>query len=124
MRADDDLISETDALIRRHHRSFVARPVSPPPPPEPAPPAEDETIPLLTEVVPGSAIPPQDPAILLAPLQGELEKAFSAWLGAALPTALADAAPQIFAALTAGAHQTLLPQLLETLKNGITRQKL
>lgn len=121
MRADDDLISEADALIRRY-RSFVARPASPPPP-EPAS-HDDEAIPLLTEVVPATAIAPLDADAWLAPLQGKLETALSAWLDDALPAALADAAPQIFAALEAGARQTLLPQLLATLKNGITRQKL
>lgn len=123
MRTDDDLISEADALIRRY-RSFVARPAPPPPPPEPAP-HDDDAIPLLTEVVPEPAtVPLQDPAAWLAPLQGELETALSAWLDEALPAALADAAPQIFATLEAGVRQTLLPHLLESLKNGITRQKL
>lgn len=122
MRADDDLIDKADALIRRY-RSFVARPASPPPVPEPAQ-NDDETIPLLTEVVPPTAVLPPDPAALLTSLQGELETTLSAWLDEALPAALADAAPQILAALEAGARQTLLPHLLETLKDGITRQKL
>lgn len=123
MRSDDDLIDKADALIRRY-RSFVARPASPPPAREPAVSDEDEAVPLLTEVVPPAALPSRDPAALLAFLQGELETSLSAWLDEALPEALADAAPQIFAALEAGARQTLLPHLLETLKNGITRQKL
>ncbi|WP_131111949.1 hypothetical protein [Sulfuricystis thermophila] len=125
MRADDDLITQADALMRRY-RSFVARPVSPPPA-EPAPVSAAETaetIPLLTEVVSDTATGPLDPDALLAPLQGELETALAAWLDQALPTALAAATPQLLAALEADARQTLLPNLLETLKHGITRQKL
>lgn len=119
MGTDDDLITQADALMRRY-RSFVARPASPPA--EPAP--HDEAIPLLTEVVSATDARPFDPAALLAPLQGELEATLSAWLDDALPAALAEAAPQIIATLKAEAHLTLLPHLLASLKNGITRQKL
>ncbi|WP_126446809.1 hypothetical protein [Sulfuricystis multivorans] len=120
MRADDDLIGKADALMHRY-RSYVARPPSPPPA-EPTP-EEDETLPLLTEVVSDAASKVLD-ASWLGSVQGELEAALSAWLEAALPTALAAATPQLFAALEADARQTLLPNLLETLKHGITRQKL
>jgi len=120
MRADDDLMQQADALMRRH-RSFIARPPSPPPAATQA--AQEETLPVLTEIVAAASVPPH-PAAMLAPLQGEIEQALSSWLAAALPAALSDLSPQLCNALQTAAQQTLLPQLFETLKNGISRQKL
>lgn len=121
MRADDDLIEKTDALIRRH-RSFIARPA--PPPPAQTASATEETIPVLTEVVTNADEPLENPAARLAALQSELEAAFSRWLNDALPAALNDGTPQLCALLSAAAEKTLLPQLLETLTHGTSREKL
>ncbi len=121
MRANDDLIEKTDALIRRH-RSFIARPA--PPPSAQSASAPEETIPVLTEVVSNADEHLEDPLARLAALQGELQAAFTAWLDEALPAALNDISPQLCDLLADGARKTLLPQLLETLKHGNSREKL
>lgn len=109
--ADDDVLLQADALMRRH-RSFVAQ----------APQsgddstlqnfADDSDIPLLTEIV---AVPdtPTVPTIngVLDDLHMEIEKTLSDWLTDALPSAVANASQHILTELDAKARLTLLPQV-------------
>jgi len=112
-----DVIDQADALMRRH-RSFIAQSA------EPVvkaaePPTEDLTdIPVLTEKV-GAGETVALPAQLHAALAAELDR----WLLTTLPVAVAQASEAMRADLLLKARQTLLPNLLETLKNG-TCQKL
>lgn len=108
---DRSVLDKADALMRRH-RSFVARdPAAPPPPPVP-------DIPVLTEKV--GADETADPQEQMqAVLEAELER----WLAEALPAAVTEVSAILTAELAIRAREELLPNLLETLKNG-TSQKL
>lgn len=123
MPQDNDVITQADALMRRH-RSFVAREVGL---------SNEETtlavanitesdseIPLLTEVIDTSAGLQRDIDIdtVLAALREDVENELSAWLVEVLPAAVANASQNILTELDAKARHTLLPQLLEILKNG------
>jgi len=127
MSRDNDVITQADALMRRH-RSFVARVIEA---------TNDETasaamdsvendtdIPVLTEVVDAPATTPPDIETVLAALRADVEIELSAWLVEVLPAAVANASQNILAELDAKARHTLLPHLLEILENGTTRQKL
>ncbi|MDP2169202.1 MAG: hypothetical protein Q8J96_02145 [Rhodocyclaceae bacterium] len=119
---DNDIITQADALMRRH-RSFVARvaEVS----------AEESTsitrnaesdseIPVLTEVVDASthalSAPPRDVDGVLEALREDLESELSEWLVEVLPAAVANASQNILTELDAKARHTLLPRLLEKLE--------
>lgn len=128
MSQEDDVIIQADALMRRH-RSFVARVVE-------AAHAEtastdtpgggvdnDTGIPVLTEVVDAPETAPRDIEAVLDALRADVENELSAWLVEVLPAAVANASQNILTELDAKARHTLLPHLLEILKNG-TRQKL
>lgn len=109
--ADDDVLLQADALMRRH-RSFVAQT---PQSGEVAPLqslTDDNDIPLLTEIVTA----PDTPTIptingVLDDLHREIEKTLSDWLIDALPSAVANASQHILTELDAKARLTLLPQV-------------
>jgi hypothetical protein len=123
MSEDNDIITQADALMRRH-RSFVARA------------AEisneestsavsgnaenDSDIPVLTEVVDASAnaisAPPRDVDGVLEALREDIESELSEWLVQVLPAAVANASQNILTELDAKARHTLLPRLLEKLE--------
>ncbi|MDP1982437.1 MAG: hypothetical protein Q8K23_07810 [Sulfuritalea sp.] len=121
------MITQADALMRRH-RSFVARVVevaNEETAAAAAHDAENDTeIPVLTEVVDASETAPRDIEAVLAALRADVENELSAWLVEVLPAAVANASQNILTELDAKARHTLLPHLLEILKNGTTRQKL
>ncbi|MDP1606253.1 MAG: hypothetical protein Q8L93_06385 [Rhodocyclaceae bacterium] len=127
MSREDDVITQADALMRRH-RSFVARVVevaNEETAAAAAHDAENDTeIPVLTEVVDASETAPRDIEAVLAALRADVENELSAWLVEVLPAAVANASQNILTELDAKARHTLLPHLLEILKNGTTRQKL
>ena len=109
--ADEDVLLQADALMRRH-RSFVAQaPQSGEVPPLERL-ADDNDIPLLTEIVTA----PDTPTIptineMLDDLHREIEKTLSDWLIDALPSAVANASQHILTELDAKARLTLLPQV-------------
>jgi hypothetical protein len=126
MSQEDDVITQADALMRRH-RSFVARVVDV---------ANEETtvaaahnaendadFPVLTEVVDAPETAPRDIEALLATLRADVENELSAWLVEVLPAAVANASQNILTELDAKARHTLLPHLLEILNNGTTRKE-
>jgi len=108
---NDDVLSQADALMRRH-RSFIAQAPGSEGIPAASPPAEEEDIPLLTDIVaardPGA--PPSLDA-LLDQLRGDIEVALSGWLIDALPAAVANASQHILNELDAKARHALLPQI-------------
>lgn len=109
--ADEDVLLQADALMRRH-RSFVAQA----PQSGDASPlqnfADDSDIPLLTEIVaaPDTPIIPTIDEVL-DDLHREIEKTLSDWLIDALPSAVANASQHILTELDAKARLTLLPQV-------------
>lgn len=107
----DAILDQADALMRRH-RSFVARPSDAA---QAGTVAEEDEVPLLTEVVDTSEVAAQDIATLIAALRREMDEALSAWLVEVLPAAVANASQQILAELDAKARHTLLPRLQEIL---------
>ena len=77
MAIDDDVIMDSDAQERRF-RSFVARPKQPPPEPVEAPTiADDEEIPLLTEIVNADALASAQIDAILDALRKDLENGVS-----------------------------------------------
>lgn len=111
------MLSQADSLMRRH-RSFVARdPAAPLVAAQDQPEEDLSDIPLLTDKVGAGETAPL-PAEWHDALAAELDR----WLLEALPAAIAQANATLCADLQIQAQQTLLPNLLETLKNG-TRQK-
>lgn len=111
MAIDDDVIMDSDAQERRF-RSFVARPKQPPPAPvEESAPADDEEIPLLTEVVNAEALASAQVDTILDALRKDLENGVSEWLVDVLPAAVANASQQILDELDSKARNTLLPRL-------------
>lgn len=121
---DNDVITQADALMRRH-RSFVARVVE-------VANAEttaaahgaenDADFPVLTEVVDAPETAPRDIEAVLAALRTDVENELSAWLVEVLPAAVANASQNILTELDAKARHTLLPHLLEILKNGTRKE--
>lgn len=109
--ADDDVLLQADALMRRH-RSFVAQVPQSGDDSTLQNFADDSDIPLLTEIV---AVPdtPTVPTIngVLDDLHMEIEKTLSDWLTDALPSAVANASQHILTELDAKARLTLLPQV-------------
>jgi hypothetical protein len=121
MAEDTDVLSQADALMRRH-RSFVAQPAQPAQPAdEPDTPAAadanatDADIPLLTDVVEISPLAPANTDEAPAALQAEIHRVLSAWLVEALPAAVTTASQHILAELDAEARTSLLPRLQEAL---------
>lgn len=111
MAIDDDVIMDSDAQERRF-RSFVARPKQPPPEPVEAPTiADDEEIPLLTEIVNADALASAQIDAILDALRKDLENGVSEWLVEVLPAAVANASQQILDELDSKARNTLLPRL-------------
>lgn len=119
---DNDIITQADALMRRH-RSFVAR-VAEVSTEESTSAvtrnlASDSEIPVLTEVVDASthalSAPPRDVDGILEALREDLESELSEWLVEVLPAAVANASQNILTELDAKARHTLLPRLLEKL---------
>jgi hypothetical protein len=109
--AQDDVLGQADALMRRH-RSFVARPAEE----VVSCPASDSfaeapDIPLLTEVVDAQAVTSPDLPAVLDALHGEIDAALESWLADNLPASVAQASQQILAELDARARQSLLPRL-------------
>jgi Lon protease-like protein len=123
MAQDNDIITQADALMRRH-RSFVARvaevanPAATPDAPDNA--ENDSEIPLLTEVVDAAAKAmadtPHDIDGVLKALREDVESELSDWLVEVLPAAVANASQNILTELDAKARHTLLPRLLEKLE--------
>lgn len=129
----DDVLEQADQLMRRH-RSFVAEGAGSPPPPAPQAPAEDEDIPLLTEVVSlekqalgaapaETALPAVAPAapteaapVDTSALASELE----AWLDLELPGhvmhAMDGITDQVILQVALRARSELLPRLLAALE--------
>lgn len=105
--ADEDVLFQADALMRRHRCADAQ-----PPSPGEADPlrhlTDDGNIPLLTEIVPGPA-PVLDET--LDDLHREIEKTVSRWLIDTLPVAIANASQHILAEVDAKARLTLLPQV-------------
>ncbi len=122
MSSEDDVIDQADALMRRH-RCFVARSADDNSPVEEYAAADDVEIPMLTEVVDAGSLTPENINEILATLQNDIRDELSAWLVETLPAAVANASQHILTELDTKARHTLLPNLLEILKNG-TRQKL
>jgi len=121
--ADENLLGQADALIRRY-RSFVAR--GPDTTDSPLitsdSPLDAETeIPLLTEVVAATADQPT--TRLTESMRAALENELDSWIDEVLPVAVANASQNMLTELETQARHTLLPHLLEILENG-TRQKL
>lgn len=115
MPQEDDVISQADALMRRH-RSFVARATDEfAPPAGENPEALDADIPLLTEVVDTDTLAPENLDDVLDALQEEIRNELSSWLVEVLPAAVANASQHILTELDAKARNTLLPRLQETL---------
>jgi hypothetical protein len=115
MPQEDDVISQADALMRRH-RSFVARATDDlAPPVRENPEALDADIPLLTEIVDTDTLAPENIDAVLDALQEEIRNELSSWLVEVLPAAVANASQQILTELDAKARNTLLPRLQETL---------
>ncbi|MCX8086667.1 MAG: hypothetical protein N3C63_07145 [Rhodocyclaceae bacterium] len=108
----DDLLSQADALMRRH-RSFIARPPEPAAAPSAA--SEEAELPLLTDIVATETLDPQDEERRLAELEPRFTEILSAWLAEALPLALNRAHEALGAELTTQAREKLLPRLLELL---------
>jgi len=110
--ADEDVLFQADALMRRH-RSFVAQAPQSPGATVPLQSfADDNDIPLLTEIVTA----PQTPTLptmneMLDELHREIDKTLSAWLIDALPSAVADASQHVLTELDAKARLTLLQQV-------------
>ena len=120
--ADENLLGQADALIRRY-RSFVARgpETSATLPASAGNSREAEAdIPLLTEVV---AAADQPATRLTENMRAALENELAGWIGEILPTVVANASQGMLTELETQARHTLLPHLLEILENG-TRQKL
>lgn len=119
--ADENLLGQADALIRRH-RSFVARGGASSTETLPAqvdtPEVAETEIPLLTEVVAAA-----QPAQLTASMRAALENELDGWIDEILPAVVANASQGLLAELETQTRHTLLPHLLEILENG-TRQKL
>lgn len=111
MAIDDDVVMDSDAQERRF-RSFVARPQQSLPTPieEPAP-AEDDEIPLLTEVVDAEVLASAQVDTILNALRKDIENGVSDWLVDVLPAAVANASQQILDELDTKARNTLLPRL-------------
>lgn len=107
-----DVLNQADALMRRH-RSFSAH--SPVPPPGPTA-AEEDDIPLLTEIVATGELTPPDLDALRDDLKHTLAAVLSDWLAEMLPAAAANASQQILAELDAKARSTLLPRLTEIIE--------
>ena len=109
--ADEDVLLQADALMRRH-RSFVAQVPSSG---EAGPLqnfADDSDIPLLTEIVAAPddlALPSIDQ--VLDDLRQEIERTISNWLIDTLPAAIANASQHILTEVDAKARLTLLPQV-------------
>ncbi len=109
--ADEDVLLQADALMRRH-RSFVAQS----PQSGEARPlqnfADDNEIPLLTEIVatPDTLAPPSIDTVL-DDLQREIEQTISNWLIDTLPAAIANASQHILTEVGAKARLSLLPQV-------------
>lgn len=118
MAQDDDVLSQADALMRRH-RSFVARVAEKTDEESAAVTTDSATsdidIPVLTEVVDVSATVPLDLAAILHALRDDIESELSEWLVEVLPAAVANASQNILTELDAKARHTLLPRLLEIL---------
>jgi hypothetical protein len=115
MPREDDVISQADALMRRH-RSFVARATNDlTSPAQDNPEALDADIPLLTEVVDTELLVPENLDAVLDALQEEIRNDLSSWLVEVLPAAVANASQHILTELDAKARNTLLPRLQETL---------
>ena len=118
MSQDEDVLSQADALMRRH-RSFVARVAEKADEDTPATTtdsaATDIDIPVLTEVVDASATVPLDLDAILRALRDDIESELSEWLVEVLPAAVANASQNILTELDAKARHTLLPRLLEIL---------
>lgn len=109
MNDEEDVLSQADALMRRH-RSFIARGAGPV---SAAAPPDDPDIPLLTEVIDAAtALPAPTLDEVLDVLHEDLEQALDAWLIDALPVALANASQHILTELDTRARHSLLPQLL------------
>ncbi|GAB1392416.1 hypothetical protein MASR1M60_05790 [Rhodocyclaceae bacterium] len=108
---DENVLLQADALMRRH-RSFVAQA----PEHSTAGPllnlADDNDIPLLTEIVtaPDELAPPSIEAVL-EELHREIEQTISHWLIDTLPAAIANASQHILTEVDAKARLTLLPQV-------------
>lgn len=115
------MITQADALMRRH-RSFVARVAGVTNEETASAVASnaeiDSEIPVLTEVVDASTAAPRDIETVLDALRADVESELSAWLVEVLPAAVANASQNILTELDAKARHTLLPHLLEILKNG------
>lgn len=108
---DEDVVMDSDSQERRF-RSFVARPKQPAPEPVEAPTiADDEEIPLLTEIVNAEALASAQVDAILDVLRKELESGVSDWLVEVLPAAVANASQQILDELDSKARNTLLPRL-------------
>lgn len=117
--ADENLLGQADALIRRY-RSFVARgpetsatlPASAGTPPE-----AEANIPLLTEVVAAADLPATR---LTENLRAALENELAGWIGEILPQRVELLTAQIRADLLAGlseeARESLLPRLIAALE--------
>ncbi|MHB1359261.1 MAG: hypothetical protein ACYCWC_06725 [Rhodocyclaceae bacterium] len=122
---DNDVITQADALMRRH-RSFVARVVEVANEETTAAAAHDAEndadFPVLTEVVDAPETAPRDIEAVLAALRADVENELSAWLVEVLPAAVANASQNILTELDAKARHTLLPHLLEILKNGTRKE--
>lgn len=114
--ADGDVLSQADALMRRH-RSFVARaPAEQTSNATEDPDALDADIPLLTEIVEITDQAPASMDDLLAALQDDIQNEVSSWLVEMLPTAVASASQHILTELDIRARNTLLPRLLAALE--------
>jgi len=109
--ADEDVLLQADALMRRH-RSFVAQT---PQSGEAVPLqnfADDSDIPLLTEIVAAAdALAPPTIDKVLDDLNREIEQTISHWLIDTLPAAIANASQHILTEVDAKARLTLLPQV-------------
>lgn len=110
----DDLMSQADALMRKH-RSFIARPPALSAAPAPGVPAEENELPLLTEIVDTDALTSPDQERWRSELEPRFAEMLSAWLAEALPLALNRASEALGAELTTQAREKLLPRLLEEL---------
>jgi hypothetical protein len=115
MADEQDVISQADALMRRH-RSFVARSAQDRPEPATAVPAGDSDLPVLTEIVADDELAPHDMRAVLDALGDELDAELSSWLIEVLPAAVANASQQILAELDAKARNTLQPRLRAIIK--------
>ena len=105
----NNILDQADALMRRH-RSFVVRQAHTDSEIDDAA-REEDSVPVLTDIIDTSTLAAQDIPALLATMNKEIEAELSAWLVDVLPMAVASASQHILTELDTRARATLLPRL-------------